>query len=161
MMILLMVWIGLSATPAAADVVGPPPERCPPGSVGDTSHAGPTCTPITCTSALDCELGDVCVDFGLCVEMVDGWSHGYQFQMEHALTTCDEGGLCPPGATCETARRCVPRVTTMLGVDSWAIPVAGAAVAVGILLLLLLAIAVAGGVLYKRRQRKREEARRS
>jgi len=156
------LWLGLFLlpAPASADVVGPPPERCPFGSIPDTSHAGPTCTPAACTSALDCEIGQVCVEYGLCVESVNGFSHGYSFQMEHALTACGEGGTCPPSATCVTDRRCVPRMATVIGGDSWAMPLAVAGLVVGAVLLLLLALGVGAFAWWKRRRARREAARR-
>ncbi len=159
---LLAVWLILAAAmawPAAADVVGPPPDHCPNGSIPDSSHAGPTCWPSVCSSNSDCDSGEVCVERALCVEPVHGFSHGGGFTLDHAVTSCDGSGVCPPGATCQSDRRCMPRVATLTqGVPASSFAIAG--VVVGIVLFVLLALAVIlGVVLVRRRGRKKRSNR--
>jgi MYXO-CTERM domain-containing protein len=83
---------------AGADVVSPPPDRCPPGHIGVTSHSGPECVlarPTDCAPGwrgvergecvlalcdgtdTRCEPGDHCVPADVCVvESVRTWSYG-------------------------------------------------------------------------------------
>ncbi len=151
---LLLILVVLVPALARADVIGPPPSRCPAGSVGDSSHAGSNCSPTTCGSNGDCEGGHVCVEQGLCVQTWDGWSHGHNFQVDHAVTTCSDDGGCPPDATCETEKRCVSRVSAMTGGGSLAVPLAIGAVVIGVAVLLLLVVLIGGYVLVARRRRK-------
>lgn len=54
----------LSSVVARADVVMPPPDDCPQGQVGTTSHGGPACTreaPKNCAPGYRGELGGSCV----------------------------------------------------------------------------------------------------
>ena len=141
------------AGPAAADVVGPPPDRCPNGSIPDSSHAGPTCWPSVCSTSSDCSGGEICVERALCVEPVNGFSHGGQFTLDHAVTSCDGSGVCPPGATCQSERRCMPRVATLTqGVPASTFAIAGVVVGI-VLFALLVLVVILGAVLIKRRKR--------
>ena len=142
------------AWPAAADVVGPPPDRCPNGSIPDSSHAGPTCYPSVCSGNGDCGQGEVCVERALCIEPVMGWSHGGQFSMDHAVTSCDGSGVCPPGATCESDHRCMPRAATLMnGVPATSLAIGG--VIVGVVLFgVLLLILIVGIILWRRKSRR-------
>lgn len=152
---LALSWMLLAlavAWPAAADVVGPPPDHCPNGSIGDSSHAGPTCWPTVCTGNSDCDRGEVCVERALCVEPVQGWSHGGQFTMDHAVTSCDGSGVCPPGSTCMTNHRCMPRVATLTqGVPASTFAIGG--VIVGIVLFVVLVVIVLVAVVVWRRRK--------
>ena len=93
------VWL-LHGGVARADVVMPPPEDCPPGQVGTTSHGGPSCVReapkncapgyrgevgggcvlAACSSDQECEGGRVCVQVDACQELRElhwtgwGWS---------------------------------------------------------------------------------------
>lgn len=54
----------LPSRPAFADAVPPPPEDCPPGQVGTTSHGGPACAleaPKNCAPGYRGEVGGNCV----------------------------------------------------------------------------------------------------
>jgi hypothetical protein len=153
---LLGVWLILvlaTASPAAADVVGPPPDNCPNGSYPDSSHAGPTCWPTVCTSNNECTSGEVCVERALCIEPVQGWGRGGQFTLDHAVTSCDGSGVCPPGASCMTNHRCMPRVATLTqGVPASSFAIAGVVVGL-VLFVLLVLVVILGAVLLKRRKR--------
>ena len=142
------------AGPAAADVVGPPPDRCPNGSIPDSSHAGPTCWPSVCSTSSDCSGGEICVERALCVEPVNGFSHGGQFTLDHAVTSCDDDGICPPGATCATDYRCMPRAATLMdGVPYTSLAIGGVVIGAVVFILLILVI-ILGVVLFKRRGRR-------
>lgn len=44
----------LGEAPARADAIGAPPEDCPAGSVGQSSHSGEWCAATSCASDTDC-----------------------------------------------------------------------------------------------------------
>ena len=105
----------LLPTAAFADAIGPPPEECPPGSVGQSSHEGQWCEPATCILDTSCDKGAKCrPGVGLCVtHEVVPCGGLYPVEMEPCTTTIDEAHRpcasdadCGQG-TCEVARRCV------------------------------------------------------
>lgn len=58
--------VGLLVDPrgVAADAVPPPPDKCPPGYIGITSHAGPQCVlkpPISCPPGWRPANGGICI----------------------------------------------------------------------------------------------------
>ncbi len=142
------------AGPAAADVVGPPPDHCPNGSIPDSSHAGPTCWPSVCTTNSDCSGGEVCVERALCVEPVNGFSHGGQFTLDHAVTSCDGDRLCPPGATCQSDHRCMPRAATLVKDVPYTSLAIGGVVIGAVLLIGLILVILIGVVVFRRRNRR-------
>src|SRR5262245_44352945 len=100
----------LSLSPgAAADAVMPPPDNCPPGSVGEASHNGPWCRPTTCTTDADCDklrtyeqpaVPRVCREQPLCIESRtepnrSGWRSREPITRQLALSTCSSGASCP------------------------------------------------------------------
>jgi MYXO-CTERM domain-containing protein len=103
---------------ASADVIGPPPARCPSGSVPASSHIGPFCHPPRCTGSSRCEvvvglfgqkLSGTCEERKLCVVTVTqqgGWASGHK--VETVVDACD-AGTCAKG-TCERLRVCVADV---------------------------------------------------
>jgi len=96
----------------------------------------------------------VCVERSLCVEPVNGFSHGGQFQLDHAVTSCDDGGACPPVATCQTDHRCMPRAATLAkGLPFTSIAIGGVVVGVALFVLLLLLL-ILGIILWKRKNRR-------
>jgi MYXO-CTERM domain-containing protein len=114
----------LVARDSLADVVMPPPDDCPPGSVGHSSHLGPYCAPTTCNTDADCKNQGswhhrdkgrtlVCEDgLALCIEQKDftrwrGRPDAGKNMRPVAVSACDRGGACASPAVCETARRCV------------------------------------------------------
>ncbi len=103
---------------ALADAIGPPPEKCPPGAIGESSHEGEWCQPSTCT--IDCPEGRKCrPGVGLCVTSTEVPCGGlYPVEMEPCTTTiieahgpCAADSDCAKG-TCEVARRCI-RTSTL------------------------------------------------
>jgi len=154
--------LGLSLLPgsARADAIMGPPERCPPGAVPASSHAGSYCDPSICTSNGDCESGHVCTKQPLCVEPMTGYHGGGPLTVDNALTTCAGDGTCPPSTTCITEMRCVSRASSSGG-DGVAIPSAGIAVAIAVVLLLILvllcALAVVVVLLRKKQRRERRD----
>jgi MYXO-CTERM domain-containing protein len=99
--------------PARADVVGPPEENCPPGSMGATSHAGPYCAPDLCTADTDpdrCTAAQHCEDRRLCVKAMP--CGGMQAPDSAPCTfssvtaTCFSNNSCAQG-TCQTLSVCV------------------------------------------------------
>jgi MYXO-CTERM domain-containing protein len=114
----------LLAKASLADAVMPPPEGCPPGSIGHSSHLGPFCAPTTCNTDDDCKNQGswrdrdkgrtlVCEDRqALCIEQKDftrwrGRADAGKNLRPVAVAACDRGGVCASPAVCETARRCV------------------------------------------------------
>ena len=102
--------------PAFADAIGPPPDTCPPGAVGESSHEGAWCQPSTCSTDGHCPDGSKCREgVGLCVSQQEVPCGGlYPPELEPCTTTlieahgsCTTDSDCTRG-TCQTAPRCVP-----------------------------------------------------
>jgi hypothetical protein len=98
---------------ALADAIDLPPDDCPAGSVGQSSHAGTWCEAQTCAPGATCEEG-TCQPHGLCVltetRPCGGRpAPGYEnctFVAHEALGPCDSQDDCARG-TCEVVDRCV------------------------------------------------------
>ena len=96
---------------ALADVVGPDPTNCPPGSRGTSNHSGPYCVPATCDNG--CPDGESCTSTRLCIleeerpcgGMVDPGEPCTYTHIE-ATGACDDQSDCTGSATCVTADRC-------------------------------------------------------
>lgn len=104
-----MRWLALAvllAAPASAraDVVFTQP--CPFGAREQTSHAGPRCTPWTCTSDADCEGALVCRPWRVCVQPHDVPPAGRGAFRDPPPTPTREQqvvGSCAPDASCTGA----------------------------------------------------------
>lgn len=103
---------------AAADALPPPPEDCPPGARGTSSHSGPACLPIPCATDADCRrnqpYGDpprVCRSTRLCIgeEVRTNWRRP-DASWKVTVARGDCSSACPAGTTCQEALRCVPDV---------------------------------------------------
>lgn len=81
---------------ALADVVDNPPETCPPGSVGTTSHRGPRCAPLLCEDAT-CSEDLVCQNLRLCVV---NSTFTVDSANPHEITESDVVGLCAEDGSC-------------------------------------------------------------
>lgn len=109
---------------ARADAVAAPPDDCPVGALGETSHAGTWCAPTTCTSDATCEAqhggwgGEVrtlvCRPAGLCVrsEQYDPGGLRAEGEVVRLTRTVVEGACggdadCTGSARCEVTPRCV------------------------------------------------------
>ena len=67
--VVLMLSVMLGVVRAQADVVGPPPTNCPPGSTPSSSHSGPLCAPTgACMTNADCTMGATCMEAFQCIE---------------------------------------------------------------------------------------------
>ncbi|MDI1447561.1 hypothetical protein [Polyangium sp. 6x1] len=115
-------WIaifGLSAlasvapTPARADVVGPPPDDCPEGTVGATCHSAPYCSPVACTSDAECGRGETCQDKPLCAStivcagLLPPDADLMDYERTKIVGPCSDANACASGATCKTQKVCV------------------------------------------------------
>jgi MYXO-CTERM domain-containing protein len=89
----LAALLALISAPARADVVRSEPENCPDGSFGNTSHCGPYCEALTCTTDRDCTAGRTCQPVKAC-------THTYEC-FDPAPTV--HGGSCS-NATCTDAK---------------------------------------------------------
>ncbi len=110
MRLLLFLAALLLAPPVLADAIEPPPEDCPRGSEGTSSHAGDWCEPTECDGPDDCELA--CQpEIGLCITREEVSCGG--MAIEPCTTTREEAhGRCTTSADCEVgdceiADRCV------------------------------------------------------
>lgn len=101
---------------ALADAIEPPPDKCPPGAIGESSHEGAWCQPATCVLDGGCPKGAKCRSgVGLCVTRSEVPCGGLRPpDLEPCTTTiieahgpCATDVDCPTGS-CEVARRCVP-----------------------------------------------------
>jgi MYXO-CTERM domain-containing protein len=81
---------------AGADVVMPPPEDCPIGTVGTSSHGGPRCVPVYCPDAGGCPAGTFCQPHYYCAQ------DNYGIEI---LGVCGEGETCAEGS-CELIDVC-------------------------------------------------------
>ena len=96
---------------ASADVVNMPPEDCPPGAIGTSSHAGEWCKPNYCQSDTDCSDGNSCLEVPICVSRTEepcggiGADSGCTFTKTKVHDVCLESEACTTGE-CETAMVC-------------------------------------------------------
>jgi hypothetical protein len=90
---------------AHADAVMPPPEDCPPGQVGTTSHGGPACAReapkncapgyrgevggscvlADCSSDAECEAGTRCVQVDACQELRELYWNGWYWRAQQRV----------------------------------------------------------------------------
>ena len=100
--------LGVSLLPAGvahADVVMPPPEDCPPGQVGTTSHGGPSCAReapkncapgyrgeiggscvlAACSSDPECEAGTRCLQVDACQELRELYWNGWYWRAQRRV----------------------------------------------------------------------------
>ena len=154
LLITTLLAAGLAAwSPVAhADAIDMPPDDCPTGAVGVSSHDGAYCQPSTCDPKTACrDEGTLCQpDVGLCVEEQTVACGGKRSDMDKPCSVtlrvahgpCSRDSDCGEG-TCEFAPRCVrPTLNEKL---PWLIGLGGGAA--------LLAFAV---LLAFRRQRERD-----
>lgn len=99
----------LSAGPARADVVGPPPRNCPVGSSGDSCHGGPFCRPSTCLNDTECSEGSTCQDVMACIGGIQcgGLEGGGDPPIDTFEGLCDKGS-CSGEAECQAIKQCLP-----------------------------------------------------
>lgn len=98
---------------AFADRVPAPPDDCPRGSEGRTSHSGMWCAPTTCQTHGDCRTAGMrCEELALCVEQESYVPGGRTRDRTPRSRPVARGacldGACPGEAECQTAHRCVP-----------------------------------------------------
>ena len=106
--------VALTLLPGAAraDVVGPPPTTCLPGSLPSSCHGGPYCELLSCQVDTDCKDGMVCAPRPLCTTPINcgsGWSPpDAAANLIPAVAGSCAGGIgCEAGAACSTVRVCV------------------------------------------------------
>lgn len=114
---------------AWADAIDMPPDDCPNGSQGSSSHCGTFCFPTVCdpaappstvgqpSSSLQCGEGESCeAQVGLCVEKSTGPAtcgrmpegiDNPQVERHDAKGTCSSNSDCESGQECLIAARCV------------------------------------------------------
>ena len=106
------------ASPARADVVGPPPDDCPVGTEGATCHGGPYCSPVECTSDMECGSGETCNDLPFCVStilcagLLPPDANLMDYERAKVEAPCPTANECTQGATCKTLKVCVPPEST-------------------------------------------------
>ncbi len=97
----LVLWV----SGVRADMISPPPAKCPAGARPTSTHAGPHCAPTDCRSAEDCAEGQKCQGLRLCVD-----ERAFSSRAGRQTTSVVEG-TCPDGkcatGTCRTRRVCV------------------------------------------------------
>lgn len=106
-----------AASPARADRVPSPPEDCPPGSRGHSSHTGRWCASQPCADDSACGHGLSCRPSALCIEDQPFVPHSRRPPPGEdptpqtravAVAPCGADGSCPGEARCVRAERCVP-----------------------------------------------------
>ncbi len=109
---------------ARADVVSPPPERCPGGSKPvEFCHGPPTCRALTCETDADCSGGMVCRDARICTteyccsgRCCGGGCGSEPTVYTHVFGPCDSSGGCADfGAACTMQKVCVRGTSTDAG----------------------------------------------
>ena len=112
-------WTG----PLWADAIPGPPENCPAGSRGTSSHCGEDCVPLPCSSDSDCKDKTICRKTRLCIRQAkcavsSGRGAGDEPQKmisyEAVHGKCPAGDKCAQGA-CVEAKRCVHRFWSCQG----------------------------------------------
>jgi MYXO-CTERM domain-containing protein len=102
----------LWAASAQADVVRPPPQDCPVGSIGQTGHGGPYCAAARCSASAPCRTG-VCQQTKLCL-LMRTMGGGRRIEprppVETVTGSCAGNKKCSVGK-CESVRVCVPKAT--------------------------------------------------
>jgi len=113
--LILFVVLTVAAT-ARADEVMPPPDRCPEGCEGVTSHSGPQCVRPVCRTDADCDHGTQCQR--RCIQWSTYGAAGLiegppkpeppgpdtPYAIDHG--SCGHGETCPPGSQCAESARC-------------------------------------------------------
>lgn len=99
---------------ALADVIAPPPARCPEGSRAiDFCHGPPTCEARSCTDDADCAPTEVCEQRALCTRehCCSGRACGSPDapRYTHVEAACASGTCSDSSTTCTSIRVCVPR----------------------------------------------------
>jgi hypothetical protein len=111
---------------ASADAIMGPPEDCPRGSRGESSHTDTICAPSTCVVDGDCGGGTgtdalVCAaNVGLCIESRTRMPGGLRppgveatpVTYDVASTSCSTDADCAAGTHCVVASRCAQRTAT-------------------------------------------------
>ncbi len=105
------------APPTRADAVPSPPKDCPPGARGETNHMGPYCGPAECKSNEECNSGQKCVFYPLCVHRWTNHSPRGNSYTAQVKGPCKEG-QCDQGDACESKPHCVPSGTPTASSDT-------------------------------------------
>lgn len=122
----LVVLACLAPAVVRADAIMGPPEDCPRGSRGESSHTDTICAPSTCVVDADCDSGTgtdalVCTaDVGLCIESRTRMPGGLMplgvevtpVTYDVASTGCTTDADCTAGTHCVVASRCAQRTAT-------------------------------------------------
>jgi hypothetical protein len=110
------IWLGFAGLSLAlvvmhvrADVVGPPPTKCPDGTTPEESHAGPYCRMNDCPDAGPCPDGTACQSRYLCVEVLRGGTIDGVTTVHNVVDVCPDASSCEVGA-CELHEVCMPAV---------------------------------------------------
>ena len=98
---------------AFADAVMDPPEECPVGSEGVSSHAGEWCAEQTCDVDTTCPEGTECLSTSVCLDVYEEACGGMQIdtgepctiEVREVLGACETDDDCDRGS-CVTADRC-------------------------------------------------------
>jgi hypothetical protein len=150
-LILLLAALLLGApSTALADAISGPPEDCPRGSEGTSSHAGEWCRPTTCTDDAACREDHRCQEaLGLCVGQEERWYGRWggpedqnTYMTDVVYGACSSDADCGQGS-CVVARRCAPslsRVIQRKADGCFGCSTVGAPVGVGLAGLLLLGL---------------------
>lgn len=129
---------------ALADVVGPEPESCPPGSRPSVAHSGPYCAPVAeCGGDTECGAGETCDVIQQCVETRGCGGlmapDSEPCTLEHVVGPCGGDGSCAVGE-CRSRSVCSGEVASDGGCGCRAAGSApGSHAALGLLALGLLA----------------------
>ena len=107
---LCLVCVLLLPQVAFADVVGPEPESCPPGSQPAVSHSGPYCAPLAeCSADSACGEGEACNPIQQCVETRGCGGlvppDAEPCTLENVVGPCEGDGSCATGE-CRTRSVC-------------------------------------------------------
>lgn len=104
-----VVAAALCMTPfiASADMVMPPPTKCPIGTKGMPSHCGPHCEVQACPPNGQCQrAGEVCQQVDLCTETLQCRSISGPYTSTAASSVCGPNRSCQRG-TCSTVNVCM------------------------------------------------------
>ncbi len=108
LVVVALAWL-LIAPAVQADVVGPPPDYCPSGTEGTSSHCGSYCGAQLCADSSECTGSEICQPLPLCLAQTECSSHwdpdAAPTVIDTANSSCAGGTACASG-TCETVNVC-------------------------------------------------------
>lgn len=97
---------------ALADVIRPPPDKCPAGGEPNSCFGGPYCRALICTANADCREGLTCQPLALCAKTINcagrvaPGEDRSKYDYDDIKGFCGANDECATGATCKRLMVC-------------------------------------------------------